>query len=52
MIIVAKALAFGADKAGVEVGIVSDQNPVADEVQELGQDFLDFWCADKHFVGN
>lgn len=49
MIIVAKALALGADKAGVEVGIVSDQNPVADEVQKFGQHLFDFRCADQAF---
>ena len=32
MVVVAKTQALGADKAGVEVGIVGDQNPVADEV--------------------
>ena len=37
MVVVAEALTLGADEAGVEVGIVGDQNPVADEIQKLGQ---------------
>ena len=52
MVVVAEALAFGANKAGVEVGIVGDQNPVADEVQKFGQHFLDFRRADQHLVGD
>ena len=52
MVVVAEALTFGADEAGVEVGIVGDQNPVADEIQKFGQNLFDFRCADKHFVGD
>ena len=50
-ILVVKALpgALRPDKAGVKVGIVGNQHPVTDKVQEFREHFLDFGSTHQHF---
>ena len=43
---------FCPDKAGIKIGIVGNQHTAADEVQELGQHFLNLRRTPEHIIGN